>query len=377
MNDQENLSGSTVSERPSSDSSRAIKRKRILAFLHDHGLDGVLLTLQSNFAWYTDGGRSYVNIGTEESIADLLIMPSGDHLFSNTTENIRLATEELPWKIDHAHLSAWWEEGSGTRNVESMFGGRIESDAGPLRREFSRLRYSLLPNEVERYRKLGKDTAAAFWDLAQVLHPGMTERDLAGELSAQLIRKGITPLVMLVAFDERAHSYRHPLPTDNKLKNLVLVSVCARRYGLVVSLSRAFSLGPVPDDLLKRHRAVATLDAWLVGETVPGRRIADLFEGLKERYAQVGYPNEWQLHHQGGATGYATRDYRASSASDEVVQDHQAFGWNPTITGTKSEDTILAHATGVEILTVDSRWPMIEVEVNGVRTKRPDIFILD
>jgi hypothetical protein len=144
-----------------------------------------------------------------------------------------------------------------------------------------------------------------------------------------------------------------------------------------VSLSRAFSLGPVPDDLLKRHRAVATLDAWLVGETVPGRRIADLFEGLKERYAQVGYPNEWQLHHQGGATGYATRDYRASSASDEVVQDHQAFGWNPTITGTKSEDTILAHAAGAEIFTVDSRWPMIEAEVNGIRTKRPDIFILD
>ena len=116
----------------------------------------------------------------------------------------------------------------------------------------------------------------------------------------------------------------------------------------------------------------------MVGEgNGPGRRIADLFEGLKERYAQVGYPNEWQLHHQGGATGYATRDYRASSASDEVVQDHQAFAWNPTITGTKSEDTVLAGSGETEILTVDSRWPNVEVEVNGAKVLRPDIFVLD
>lgn len=340
-------------------------------------LDGMLLTLQRNFAWYTDGGRSYVNIGTEESIADLLITPSGDHLFSNSTESIRLATEEIPWKIDHAHLSPWWEEGARTRNNGSQFGNRIGSDAGPLRREFSRLRYSLLPNEVDRYRKLGKDTAEVFWDLARFLRTGMTERDLAAELSAGLFRKGMFPLVMLVAFDERAFSYRHPLPTDNKLKNLALVSVCARRYGLIASVSRAFSLGRVSNDLLKRHRAVATLDGWLIGETTPGRRIPDLFEGLKEQYAEVGFANEWQLHHQGGATGYATRDYRATSTSDEVVQDNQAFAWNPSITGAKSEDTILAAPGGIEILSADPRWPNIEVEVKGAKVLRPDIFVLD
>ncbi|MEX1276951.1 MAG: M24 family metallopeptidase [Bacteroidota bacterium] len=377
MSDQENLSRSTVSEEPSSDFSKEVKRKRVLAFLQDHALDGVLLTLQQNFAWYTDGGRSYVNVGTEESIADLLITPSGDHLFSNSTENIRLATEEIPWKVDHAHLSPWWEDGARTRNIGSEFGDRIGSDAGPLRREFSRLRYSLLPNEVERYRKLGTDTAAAFWDLARFLRTGMTERDLAAELSAQLIRKGMFPLVMLVAFDARASSYRHPLPTDNKLKNLALVSVCARRYGLIVSVSRAFSLGPVPDELLKKHRAVAALDAWLIGKTTPGRRIPDLFEGLKEQYAEVGFANEWQLHHQGGATGYATRDYRATSTSDEVVQDNQAFAWNPSITGAKSEDTILAVSGGIEILTADPRWPTMEVEVKGANVLRPDIFVLD
>lgn len=377
MSDQETFSGSTVFEQPSSDNSRERKRKRVLGFLRDHELDGVLLTLQSNFAWYTDGGRSYVNVGTEESIADLLITPSGDHLFSNSTENIRLTTEELPWKIDHTHLSAWWEEGPQAKNIESLFGNRIGSDAGSLRREFSRLRYSLLPNEVERYRSLGNDTASAFWDLARILHQGMTERDLAAELSAQLIRKGIAPLVMLVAFDERIYSYRHPLPTDNKLKNLILVSVCARRHGLIASVTRAFSLGPVAGDLLKRHRAVATLDAWLMRETTPGRRVADLFEGLKEQYAHAGYANEWQLHHQGGATGYATRDYRATAASDEVVQENQAFAWNPTITGAKSEDTLLVQSKGCEILTTDPRWPSIEVEVKGVKIQRPDIFVLD
>ena len=357
-------------------SSRKVKRERVVAFLERHNLDGILLTLQSNFAWYTDGGRGHVSVGTEESIAQLLITRSEEHLYTDTTEHARLTREEMRWNFQQEHLQSWWDDERDRPNVAALFGRRIESDAGRLQREFARVRYSLLPEEVSRYRELGKDVAAACWDTTLAVRRGMTEFDLAAELSMRLMRNGVYPLVLMVGFDERLRSYRHPLPTMNRLKNTALISVCGRRSGLVASSSRLISLGPLSDDLLNRHRAAACVDAWLQTQTVPGALVAQIFEGVKEQYELVGYPNEWQLHHQGGATGYTTRDYRASGLSEEVVQDNQAFAWNPTITGTKSEETIIAKERGCEILTLDSRWPTLEVETNGVVVKRPDILVL-
>jgi hypothetical protein len=42
---------------------------------------------------------------------------------------------------------------------------------------------------------------------------------------------------------------------------------------------------------------------------------------------------------------------------NSAVEVHQAFAWNPTVAGAKSEDTILAANDGPEILTVDACWP--------------------
>ncbi|MGR0321235.1 hypothetical protein [Agromyces sp. ZXT2-3] len=44
-----------------------------------------------------------------------------------------------------------------------------------------------------------------------------------------------------------------------------------------------------------------------------------------------------------------------------VVQPGQAFAWNPTAPGAKVEDTVLVGPGGVEVLTVDPRWPAVRV----------------
>ena len=55
-----------------------------------------------------------------------------------------------------------------------------------------------------------------------------------------------------------------------------------------------------------------------------------------------------KFYHQGGATGYETRDYIATPNSSLIVQPNQAFAWNPYIKGAKSEDTILVTEKGYE-----------------------------
>ena len=54
---------------------------------------------------------------------------------------------------------------------------------------------------------------------------------------------------------------------------------------------------------------------------------------------------------------------------------NQAFAWNPSITGTKSEDTILATDKGPALLTRPVDWPTLEVEFAGRTVPRADILV--
>ena len=73
----------------------------------------------------------------------------------------------------------------------------------------------------------------------------------------------------------------------------------------------------------------------------------------------AGFPGEELKHHQGGAIGYRAREWVAHPRSTEVVHERQAFAWNPTITGTKIEDTALLLDGRLEIITTSPDWPSI------------------
>src|SRR6185436_18658845 len=51
-----------------------------------------------------------------------------------------------------------------------------------------------------------------------------------------------------------------------------------------------------------------------------------------------------------------------------------AAAWNPSITGTKSEDTILADADGHQFLTRGGNWPTLTVEHDGQRLEFVDVL---
>lgn len=103
--------------------------------------------------------------------------------------------------------------------------------------------------------------------------------------------------------------------------------------------------------------------------------MGDVFRTGMDAYAEVGFPEEWKLHHQGGPTGYRAREFRVHAGADAVVVKNQAFAWNPSITGAKSEDTIIATSSGPIILSETEDWPKIEVEIDGVTIARPDVLI--
>jgi hypothetical protein len=92
--------------------------------------------------------------------------------------------------------------------------------------------------------------------------------------------------------------------------------------------------------------------------TRPGQPVRDTFAAGIAAYDEHGFDaDEWRKHHQGGPTGYLSRDHLAGPDCTESIEDAQAFAWNPSVPGLKVEDTVLATANGPEVLTVDPAWP--------------------
>jgi len=203
----------------------------------------------------------------------------------------------------------------------------------------------------------------------------MSEHQIGALLAGKLLGVGVTPAVLLIAVDERISNYRHPIPTDKVLERQVELVVGARKWGLGISATRLAHFGELPAELGDKHTAVCQVDAAFILETRPGAAIKDIFRKAAEVYEASGYRDEWRLHHQGGATGYAPRDYIGGLESSEIVLEGQAFAWNPSITGTKSEDTIIARADEIQIISQAEAWPMLEIEYQGQKIARPDILI--
>lgn len=154
-----------------------------------------------------------------------------------------------------------------------------------------------------------------------------------------------------------------------------MVALTGRRHGLHVSLTRMVSFGPTDSDLTARHRAVTAVDTRFNLESRAGVILGEVVSKALDQYASEGFPREWELHHQGGLTGYASREIFGTPSCQYRLQHNQALTWNPSITDTKSEDTILLSENGPETLTRSGNWPELEVELPVGRLLRPSIRV--
>jgi antitoxin VapB len=208
------------------------------------------------------------------------------------------------------------------------------------------------------------------------IKPGQSEYQIAGLLAAEAEKRGVQVTVNLIATDERAFDYRHPLPTAKTLDRYAMLILCGRKWGLVCSITRLIHFGVLSNELKEKSEAVSKVDAAFIAATRPGARIGDIFETGVQAYGAVGFPNEWKLLHQGGPAGFEPREYYALPDSPDHTEVGQAYAWNPSITGTKSEDTILIGEEENEILTTIKGWPVHSLDINGQIFQRPAILVL-
>lgn len=351
----------------------AEKRHRIAALLDAEGLDALLLTQEGSVAWVMGGGATRVSIGGGDALASVLVTKDETvYILADAIEAPRVAAEEVPGQGVHVKVYPW-EEGrtaDRARIVADIVGdGEIGADAPVegiasvrvLRDAVVWLRSSLLEPEVARYRWLAQTTASLLEAAARAVRPGMTEAQVAASYVGPLMAYGIQVPVALVAADERIHRFRHPLPTDNAVQQHVLLVAGASRWGLQVSASRAVYFGQLPDDLRRKQDGCARVDLAYIDATHAGATAAEIFAAGAKAYEEAGYAGEWRLHHQGGAAGYAGREWTITPTGTERVQERQAFAYNPSIAGVKSEDTFVLGADGrPDFLSVTGQWPHVQ-----------------
>lgn len=354
------------------------KLQRLIRLIADEGLSGVLINSQPNFAWLSGGGTNGIDLSREPGAGTLLVCRDGRRfVLANRIELARLMTEQLPDQ-GYEPVDFAWEDEKANPSLVAEIARSLVIDNLPLGSDLAlgsnvrvvdtriaRARYKLTAVEIDRFRTLGSESGKAIGNLARSLAPGLTEREVARQAAQALANIGADSIVTLVAADERLRRFRHPVPTDLRWEKTLMIVVCARRHGLIASLTRIVCAGPVPDDLRQRTRATAGVKAKLLSATKPGVSGADLYNVAARAYSNAGFPGEEHLHHQGGAAGYRTRDWLAHPGCTELVQDAQAFAWNPSITGSKVEETCLAFAHGIEIITTTPDWPSIVIEADG------------
>lgn len=351
-----------------------VKLERIRRLLHQRDKDAAFFSSAGNVSWLLAGGDPLVSL-TDPPVATALVTRDQERLFVAEFERDRLEAEQVPENLQVAYLP--WEETQALGDARASLAepARTLTDQctpGTELHDFWQLRVPLLPLEIERYRALGVDAAAAVGTAMRRLEPGWTEHRVAAEVAGELRERGIQPALLLVGGDGRLKRYRHPLPSSERIHERVMVVVCGRRHGLYANLSRIAAFTPLGPQESRRYHAVLEIESAALKATRHGHFLREVLLRLQTAYAEHNQPLAWKYHHQGGPTGYYSRDFLATPSEERVVVDGSAYAWNPSLPGLKVEDTVLLSHRQLEVLTFDPLWPQVEVE--GMQ--RPEVLLL-
>jgi Xaa-Pro dipeptidase len=333
---------------------RVTRRERLRELLGRRNLGGVVLRRPVNFAWYTGGADSRVDHVAPDGVADILVTPRAELVLASTMSGPRMRAEQTP-DIEVVERP-WWEDAARTIRELTADGpvgsdGRVP-DTVDLSPEIDSLRRTLDPDAVGRLREVGADLTAALAEAAEAVAPGVSESEAAEVLERACRERHLTAPVLLVGGDERVERFRHPLPTDAPITRRALLATSAERGGLYANHTVIVELEDPDAEVRRRCEACEEILGRMRDEaTRPGRTLADAFADCRRFYADAGYPDEWKLHHQGGMTGYGSREVIATPDTHDRIESGQAFAWNPSITGAKAEETFVLTESGPEVVT--------------------------
>lgn len=355
------------------------KHEQISHFLQVERIDALLLQTSSSFSWFTAGGDSSP-AGRTESAASLFITPEARVIVCNNVDSGQMFDRELHG-LGFQLKERPWHEPRHVLIGDLCRGRRVASDTGVARTVdvsdvLRRMRVRLLPAECDRIRELGKLVTHAVEATARGLTPGVTEAEIAGEVSHRLIKHQVIPERLQVIADTKGQRYRHWGYSNDQVVRHCVISATGRQNGLCATVSRTVSFGELCPELKTAHQNASLMQATGMYFSKAGWQLFETWTRVARIYEKFGYPHEWELADQGEITGFDPCELPIVPQEDYRLAGETAVCWHPSVGPMMVGDTILIGDRGFEILTTSPNWPMFKVNVKGTSILRPDILSL-
>ena len=188
---------------------------------------------------------------------------------------------------------------------------------------------------------------------------GMTEREIAAELTIQLLRNGSSPEIPFspIVSSGPNSANPHASPSARKLQagDLLVVDWGAAYEGYISDLTRTFAVGDVDAEWQKIHRIVQEANAAGRAEGKPGATCAAVDKATRDVIEKAGY-GAYFTHRTGHGIGMeGHEDPYMRGDNQQILEPGMCYTVEPGIylterNGVRIEDNIIITTTGAESL---------------------------
>ncbi len=237
--------------------------------------------------------------------------------------------------------------------------GAPEAEFPDASRLVSSLRIKKDVGEIAAMRKAVKVAQSALEAILPLIKIGMTEKELAAELTVQLLRNGSQPEMpfspILSGGPNSANP--HASPSDRKLQpgDLLVIDWGATVDGYISDLTRTFAVGEVEAEYRKIHQIVQEANATGRAASGPGVPCAEVDKAAREVIEKAGY-GQYFTHRTGHGIGLESHeDPYIRGDNEQLLEPGMAFTVEPGIylpgrNGVRIEDNMVITDDGAECL---------------------------
>ena len=145
---------------------------------------------------------------------------------------------------------------------------------------------------------------------------------------------------------------------------------------MITKITRFVCFGEPTKEYYKQYEDTVEIENRMIEATKIGIDNLVPYQVGLDAYEELGYHEMWKNHHQGGPQGYTNGYYLVTPDMHEIVQPNQCYCYNPSITGTKTEDAFIVTEDGPLMITKPISFPKLISTINGVDIERPGFLVI-
>jgi Xaa-Pro dipeptidase len=238
-----------------------------------------------------------------------------------------------------------------------------------ISKELNNIRLVKDRKEISQMRKAARASSRVADEIPGMLYEGMTETDLAAEISRELLRKGAGTLSFFTIVCFGANSaVAHHFPDETKLKkgNFIICDFGGSVGKYTSDITRSYVFGKATSKQKRIYKAVQKAQKVAFRAMKHGANGKDVHRKVDNSINRSGFKGKF-THATGHALGIDVHDCGVAihSEIDMPMRSGMVFTVEPGIYlpgygGVRIEDDVVVRKNGIDILT-DANREMVEV----------------